>query len=72
MLKRIEWANYHKNCTDEKWDKDAFSDESTFTVRPKTAKLWIWLKANTSFDPRNIAPTFKSWGDSRLQGGRNW
>lgn len=60
MLKRIEWARYHKNWPTQQWDTAVFSDESKFTVCPKTAKKEVWRKANTKFHPRNIVPTFKS------------
>ena len=60
MLKRIEWANNHKNWTNEQSYKVVFSDECTFTVRLKTAKERVWRKSNTRFNPRNTVPTFQS------------
>ena len=57
---RLEWANIHEEWDSNEWDRVVFSDESLFTVRPKSLKKRIWRKANTKFQLRNFAHTFKS------------
>ncbi len=42
------------------WAKVAFSDESTFTVRPTTQRKRVWRKEGERYRPVNFVPTFKS------------
>ena len=38
ILNRKRWANMHKNWSVDKWATVAFSDESTFTLKPTTLR----------------------------------
>ena len=46
--------------TCEQWRKVAFSDESSFTVKPTSLRMRVWRKSGTAYVMDNIRPTFKS------------
>ena len=43
-----------------RWDTVAFSDESSFTVRPTTLRKRVWRTSGTRFNNENLVPMFKS------------
>ena len=44
----------------QQWDTVAFSDESSFTLRPLKNHTRIWRTIGTRYETDNIVPTFKS------------
>ena len=72
---RLNWCPKRRNWTQEMWDKVAFTDEASFTLRPIKNYVKVWRKRNTRFELKNMAPTFKSgyvslsvWGMFSSQG----
>ena len=60
ILARVEWAKLHRTFDANRWDTVAFSDESSFTVRPTTLRKRVWRTSGTRFNNENLVPTFKS------------
>ena len=60
ILARVEWAKLHRTFDANRWDTVAFSDESSFTVRPTTLRKRVWRTSDTRFNNQNLVPTFKS------------
>ena len=46
--------------TVEQWNKVAFTDESSFTLRPMKNYARIWRREGTRYAAKNLIPTFKS------------
>ncbi len=57
---RIPWARTHQDWTLDQWGQVAFTDESSFTVRPTKNRLRVWRLRGTRLHQRHIVPTFKS------------
>ena len=57
---RLQWCILRKQWTTNQWEQLAFSDETTFTLRPLKNHLRIWRKKGKLYLPTNIVPTFKS------------
>ena len=57
---RKQWANMHKQWDIDQWGKVAFSDESTFIVKPTSLRKSVWRKVGDRYKTINPVPTFKS------------
>ncbi len=57
---RKEWAAKDMHWAQDDWCKFAFSDESSFTVKPKKSRGRIWCESNRRYVTANNLPTFKS------------
>ena len=44
----------------EEWNKVAFTDEASFTLRPLKNYVRVWRREGTGYETRNIIFTFKS------------
>ena len=60
ILNCKRWANMHKNWSMDKRASVAFSDESTFTLKPKTLPKRVWRKQGERYKTINLLPTLKS------------
>ena len=60
MSARIVWARTHEHWTQSKWMEVMFTDESSFTVRPKKNRMHVWRKKRERLRLKHIVPTFKS------------
>ena len=72
---RLYWAQLYGGWKTEQWGKVAFTDESSFTLKPKSLRMRVWRKAGTRYDLQNMLPTFKSgyvtlsvWGAFSIYG----
>ena len=54
------WAKNYSKWDDNKWSKVAFSDESTFALRPSQKSARVWRKRGDRYKPFYRMPTFKS------------
>ena len=57
---RLNWCTARQQWTTEKWSTVAFSDESSFTLRPIKNHSRVWRTFGTRYETENIVPTFKS------------
>lgn len=57
---RLNWCMARQQWTNQQWDTVAFSDESSFTLRPVKNYSRVWRKSGTRYETDNIVPTFKS------------
>ena len=57
---RMQWATLHQGWTIAHWSRVAFSDESSFNVKPKTLRKRVWRKVGNRYKTVNLVPTFKS------------
>ena len=60
IKRRRKWAQEHQYWDAIQWDKVVFSDESSFTVRPKHVRKKVWRQKGRRFDTQNTVSTFKS------------
>ena len=60
MNARLCWANIYGNWSTEQWSTVAFSDESSFTIKPTSLRIRVWRKNRTAYIKSNMKPTFKS------------
>jgi hypothetical protein len=57
-VKRLQWAQAHRNWTPDQWRSVLWSDESKFELRYHALKR-VWRKKGTRYDPRNTQGTVK-------------
>lgn len=75
MNARIILARTHEHWTQQKWSQVMFTDESSFTVRPKKNRMQVWREKGERMCWKHIIPTFKScykcvsaWGGFSVSG----
>ena len=57
---RLNWCILKQQWTMQQWDRVAFTDEYSFTLRPINNHLRALRKAGTRYENDSVAPTFKS------------
>ena len=72
---RLNWCASRMHWTQDMWNKVAWTDEASFTLRPIKNYSRVWRKRNTRYVLKNMVPTFKSgyvslsvWGMFSSQG----
>lgn len=72
---RIIWARTHEHWTQKQWANVMFTDESSFTVRPKKNRMHVWRHRGQRLRTKFMVATFKSgyktvsvWGGFSLRG----
>lgn len=75
IIARVQWAKKHELWTTAHWSKVAFSDESSFTVKPTSSTARVWRKPKDRYNLQCMVPTFKSghvtisvWGAFSVRG----
>ncbi len=64
ILARKRWALMHKELDATQWGQIAFSDASSFTVRPTKGRKSVWRKVGERYRTVNLLPTLKSGFES--------
>ncbi len=54
----------HRDWEMRQWGKVAFSDESTFTLKPTSLRKRVWREQGECYRTFNMVPTFKSGFES--------
>lgn len=67
--KRLAFALKHVNKSNEFWKRVIFTDESKYQIFGSDGRKFVWRKANTEVDPKNLTPTVKHGGGSVLVWG---
>ncbi|VVC29076.1 Ribonuclease H-like domain,Transposase IS30-like HTH domain [Cinara cedri] len=62
--KRFAFARDNLHQSDNFWNKVIFTDESRFNIFGSDGKRFVWRKANTEMEPKNLQPTVKYGGGS--------
>ena len=57
---RLNWCITRQQWSMQQWKNVAFSDESSFTLKPIKNHSRVWRLNNTRYANRNMVPTFKS------------
>jgi len=57
---RLQWCTMRLDWTAQKWENVAWTDESSFTLRPTKNHSRVWRKVGTRYETQNMVPTFKS------------
>jgi transposase len=65
-LSRLAWAEKYKDWKVAQWRKVIFSDESPFTLMPRSGKVWVRRRANERFLPECLKKTLK-FGGGKIQ-----
>jgi len=60
--RRLEWAKKYRSWTESDWEKVIFSDESPFTLFPKSGKIYVRRRVGEEFMEECISPTVKHGG----------
>jgi len=60
VSQRLRWARNMVSWTLSRWEDVAFSDESTFTVRPERGEARVWRRSHERYLPACLRPSFKS------------
>ncbi len=63
---RLNWCTERERWATKQWDEVAFSDESSFTLRPVKNRSRVWRKVGTRYEIDDIVPTFK-FGNASLR-----
>jgi transposase len=59
---RLRWAKAHKDWTAEQWSKVLWSDESSFTLFPRSGNVYVRRQPGEELRDDCIAPTVKKGG----------
>lgn len=65
-INRLNWAKKYKDWTIEQWRNVIFSDESPFTLLPRSGRIYVRRRANERFLPPCLIPTLK-FGGGKIQ-----
>lgn len=57
---RLNWCVIRQQWSIQQWSKVAFTDESSFTLRPTKNYARVWRQQGTRYAAKNVVPTFKS------------
>ena len=57
---RLNWCITRQKWSMQQWNNVAFSDESSFTLKPIKNHSRVWRLSNTRYCNRNMVTTFKS------------
>ena len=60
ISKRILWARTHQSWTQKQWSHVMFTDESSFSVRPKKNRLHVRRQKEQKYRQNLTVPTYKS------------
>jgi transposase len=66
QLQRIAFAKKYKDWTVDDWKKVIFSDESPFTLIPRSGKVYVRRRTGERFLPECLKPTVK-FGGGKIQ-----
>ena len=74
---RLNWCTERCVWSIAEWNKVAFTDEASFTLRPLKNYVRVWRCEGTRYESRNMVSTFKSgfvslsvWGQFSSRGRR--
>ena len=57
---RLNWCVIRQQWSIQQWSRVAFTDESSFTLRPTKNYTRVWRKEVTRYATKNVFPTFNS------------
>ena len=60
VSQRLRWAREKVSWLLSRWEDVAFSDKSTFTVRPERGEARVWRRTHQRYLPACLRPYFKS------------
>ena len=60
VSQRFRWARNKVPWPLSRWEHVAFSDQSTFTLRPERGEAWVWRRSHGRDLPACLLPSFKS------------
>jgi len=60
VSQRLRWARNKVPWPLSRWEHVAFSDESTFTLRPERGDARVWRRSHERYLPACLLPSFKS------------
>lgn len=69
VVKRLNYANMYATKPDDFWKNVIFVDESKFNVFGSDGRRFVWRKANTALQLKNLQPTVKHGGGSLMVWG---
>jgi hypothetical protein len=70
---RLAWAQNYLHWTVEQWRNVEFSDETSYTVFPRSGRKWIWRRVGEAYNPKYLVRTVKHGGGKiQVWGSFSW
>ena len=60
LEQRLQFSKDHASCMLDNWRAVLWTDESSFEISKTSQQAKVWQGTQTKYEPKNLAPTFKS------------